>query len=69
MTSDPASARDLSRSPLWMVLALAIVLRIAAAALMPDQTAQVGDSLTYRALGHQLWHGGVFNNPYFMPLS
>jgi hypothetical protein len=68
MTSDPAPAGDPSRSLLWLVLALAAVLRIAAAALIPDQTAHVGDSLTYRALGHQLWQGGIFNNPYFMPL-
>jgi hypothetical protein len=68
MTSDPVPTRGPSRSPLWLVLALAAVLRIAAAALTPDQAAHVGDSLTYRGLGHQLWQSGVFNNPYFMPL-
>ena len=46
----------------------AAILRIATAALMPDQTAHVGDSLTYRILGRQLWQSGIFDTPYFMPL-
>src|SRR4051812_36300197 len=56
------------RSLLWLILLVACMLRIAAAALVPDQTAAVVDSATYRAIGHQLWQNGTFTNPYFMPL-
>jgi hypothetical protein len=63
MTSDLASMRDPPQTLLWLILVLAAV-----AALMPDQTAHIGDSLAYRALAHQLWQSGVFNNPYFMAL-
>ena len=54
---------------LVLVLTLAAVLRIAAAALMPDQTAHVSDSLTYRALRERLWQGGVFDNPYLVNID
>jgi hypothetical protein len=57
-----------SRIPLWVILLSALILRLIAATLMPDQTPHVPDSLTYRALGHQLWQGNVFGTPYFMPL-
>ena len=53
---------------IWFALLLALVLRLVAAALVPDQSSHVPDSLTYRELGHQLWQGSLFGSPYFMPL-
>ena len=67
MIGAPATVRMPSRTIIGLILAAAAVLRIAAAALMPDQTAQVVDSQTYRMLGQHIWQG-VFNSPYFMPL-
>jgi hypothetical protein len=46
----------------------ALILRLIAATLVPDQTPHVLVSVTYRGLGHQLWQGHVFGSPYFMPL-
>ena len=57
-----------SRISLAIILLLALILRLIAATLMPDQTPHVLDSETYRGLGHQLWQGHIFGSPYFMPL-
>jgi hypothetical protein len=52
----------------WQIAALAIGLRIAAAAVAPDQSVLAGDSVSYRVLGRELWRTGLFDNPYFMPI-
>jgi hypothetical protein len=60
--------RPSRRQILVAIIALGAALRLAAAFALPDQTAQFGDAITYRNLGHALWATGRFDTFYFMPL-
>jgi hypothetical protein len=47
---------------------LAYALRIAAALLLPDQSAQWDDARAYRLIGHGFWTTGRFESFLYMPL-
>lgn len=57
-----------ARLALLLIVALALALRVAAALLLPDQSAVVPDSMQYREGGRELWATGFMQYPYFMPL-
>ncbi|MGH6685057.1 MAG: hypothetical protein ACRECA_14260 [Pseudolabrys sp.] len=52
---------------LWSILALALVLRLVAAMVLPDQGAKILDAVQYRDAASQLLHGEAIYH-YFMPL-
>jgi hypothetical protein len=55
-------------SKIVVVVCVGFMLRVAAAIVMPDQSAILGDSIAYRAAGHSLWITGQLGTPYHMPL-
>ena len=54
--------------PLWVLLLLGLALRLAAAAVLPDQVTSLPDAEQYRNSASQLLHGGFIISPYYMPL-
>lgn len=62
------SAERRTMSWLGAVLVLAFVLRLAAAIVLPDQSAVLADSVAYREAGHLLWTTGQLGSPFHMPL-
>ncbi|MCX7310350.1 MAG: hypothetical protein NTV56_01140 [Alphaproteobacteria bacterium] len=57
-----------SRKPLLVIILIGLVLRIAAALLLPDQGAQWDDARAYRAIGHTFWTTGQLGSYLYMPL-
>ena len=56
------------RLTLIAILVAAFALRAFAAAIVPDQSAVLGDAVVYREVGKSLWANGQMNALYFMPL-
>ena len=50
------------------LLALAAVLRVTAAVVLPDQSSALVDALAYRELAARLWSDGQIGGYYQMPL-
>ncbi len=62
--TSPAARFD--RTLLAAILVLAIILRLTAAYLLPDQN--FPDAVGYRQAGRDLWSSGMLGTPYWMPL-
>jgi 4-amino-4-deoxy-L-arabinose transferase-like glycosyltransferase len=62
--TSPAARFD--RTLLAAMLVLAIILRLTAAYLLPDQN--FPDAVGYRQAGRDLWSSGMLGTPYWMPL-
>ncbi len=62
--TSPAARFD--RTLLAAILVLAIILRLTAAYLLPDQN--FPDAAGYRQAGRDLWSSGMLGTPYWMPL-
>jgi|ERR1035437_587299 4-amino-4-deoxy-L-arabinose transferase-like glycosyltransferase len=54
------------RQLLVAILLFAVILRLTAAFLLPDQN--FGDAFGYRQFGRDLWSSGMLGTPYWMPL-
>jgi len=50
------------------VLMAGFAFRIAAAIIVPDQSATLGDTIAYRTAGQSLWVTGHMDTPFYMPL-
>jgi hypothetical protein len=57
-----------TRLALFAILFAGFMLRIAAALIVPDQSATLSDAIFYREAGKLLWATGQLGNPYWMPL-
>jgi hypothetical protein len=57
-----------TRFALFAILFAGFTLRIAAALIVPDQSANLPDAIFYREAGKLLWATGQLGNPYWMPL-
>src|SRR6185436_14670840 len=57
-----------SRKSILVIILIGLVLRLAAAALLPDQSAQWDDARAYRLIGHAFWTTGRFESFLYMPL-
>ena len=51
-----------------IVVLAGFAFRIAAALIVPDQSATLGDAIAYREAGHSLWATGHLGTPFYMPL-
>jgi 4-amino-4-deoxy-L-arabinose transferase-like glycosyltransferase len=56
------------RAMVLLAMAIAFAIRLAVAALLPDQTWPLPDSVGYREAALQLWHGFHIENSGIMPL-
>src|SRR6478609_11874819 len=57
-----------SRKTILVIVFIGLALRIAAALLLPDQSAQWDDARAYRLIGHGFWTTGRFESFLYMPL-
>jgi hypothetical protein len=57
-----------SRKSVLVIVLIGLTLRIAAALLLPDQSAQWDDARAYRLIGHGFWKTGRFESFLYMPL-
>jgi len=57
-----------SRKSVLVIVLIGLGLRIAAALLLPDQSAQWDDARAYRLIGHGFWTTGRFESFLYMPL-
>src|SRR5882757_3721068 len=57
-----------SRKSILVIVLIGLVLRLAAAMLLPDQSAQWDDARAYRVIGHAFWATGRFDSFLYMPL-
>ena len=57
-----------SRKAILSIILLGLALRIAAALVMPDQSAQWDDARAYRLIGQEFWSSGKFDSTLYMPL-
>jgi 4-amino-4-deoxy-L-arabinose transferase-like glycosyltransferase len=53
---------------LFFIVAMAFALRVVAGAVLPDQSAILGDAIAYRQAGQAFWETGQLGTPYYMPL-
>ena len=62
------ASRSSPRNAVFAVLALGLVCRLAAAILLPDQSANWPDADAYRLIGRTFWTSGQYPSPIYMPL-
>src|ERR1044072_4818813 len=67
-TSDIAKSMLTSRKLILVIVVSGLALRIAAALLLPDQSAQWDDARAYRLIGHDFWTTGRFKSLLYKPL-
>lgn len=56
------------RTAIFLILLIALLVRLAAALLVPDQDALFSDAASYRQAGRDFWSNLNFDNIYIMPL-
>jgi hypothetical protein len=68
MTHSFPRATPVVRNALLAFMTMGLVCRLAAAFLLPDQSAYWSDVQAYRVLGHIFWTTGEYTSPIYMPL-
>ena len=66
-SSNALKTHSIERLAMLAILTLALVVRVAFAALFPDQSAVLPDSIEYRMAAHELASGHLIANDYLMP--